>query len=309
VLIAVPEKWQEALKVEVGGKHPTLAATEDIEGGNRILNNTSGGVGTVGFNAYNYATAKYGVATCNHVTGLTDKSSKWIQYGSRANLQIPLNNHSVTNKNNVCVALDAAFDPFNNTTSVTWATSNKLRTQYGKDNGSSYCTVTGIIANSSFVVGTPVTKIGYTTNWQYGTITSTSSTAGSVAGGGFQTNHYVQPGDSGGPIFYCTASNDLLAGITCAKSSDYVTWAVKIKPLMFALSLDLVGSAKQYRVGDVNGDGVVNATDATWVTQAVNGTRTLTGNQWEAADVDMSKTITSADATKITTKVNGGNPW
>ena len=51
--------------------------------------------------------------------------------------------------------------------------------------------------------------------------------------------------------------------------------------------------------GDVNGDGVVNITDASFVAQYLEGTRTFTPCQLIAADVDGDGIVTTTDAQYI----------
>ena len=49
-------------------------------------------------------------------------------------------------------------------------------------------------------------------------------------------------------------------------------------------------------VGDVSGDGKINAVDARWVLQAASGARTLTEAQSAAADVNGDGKINAVDA-------------
>ena len=53
---------------------------------------------------------------------------------------------------------------------------------------------------------------------------------------------------------------------------------------------------KQYKLGDVNEDTKITATDALWVLQAAAGNRTLVGGAKSAADVNLDTKITATDA-------------
>ena len=61
--------------------------------------------------------------------------------------------------------------------------------------------------------------------------------------------------------------------------------------------------------GDVNGDGVVNITDALYVAQYLEGTRILTPCQLIAADVDGDGIITATDAQYIASYITGTQPY
>lgn len=58
-------------------------------------------------------------------------------------------------------------------------------------------------------------------------------------------------------------------------------------------------------LGDVNGDGAINAVDARWILQAVSGARTLTEEQRTAADVNGDGTINAVDARWVLQAVSG----
>ncbi len=57
--------------------------------------------------------------------------------------------------------------------------------------------------------------------------------------------------------------------------------------------------------GDLNGDGVVDSTDAALLYRAVNGKKELTGEQFTAADVNGDGTVDSTDAALLYRYVNG----
>ena len=66
--------------------------------------------------------------------------------------------------------------------------------------------------------------------------------------------------------------------------------------------LPLYSISKEYytiQYGDVNGDGKANGTDVLWITQSIEGTRTLTKQQLLNADVNGDGKIDSADADLI----------
>lgn len=58
-------------------------------------------------------------------------------------------------------------------------------------------------------------------------------------------------------------------------------------------------------LGDINGDGTINAVDARWILQAVSGARTLTEKQRTAADVNGDGTINAVDARWVLQAVSG----
>jgi len=57
--------------------------------------------------------------------------------------------------------------------------------------------------------------------------------------------------------------------------------------------------------GDVNGDGIINSTDAAIVYRSVNGRYTLTDSQKLSADVNGDGAVNSTDAALIYRYTNG----
>ena len=66
---------------------------------------------------------------------------------------------------------------------------------------------------------------------------------------------------------------------------------------MMVCSFSVVASAA--KLGDVNGDGKVTASDALYVLQAAAGSRTLTADQKKKADYNKDVNVTAIDARKI----------
>ena len=61
--------------------------------------------------------------------------------------------------------------------------------------------------------------------------------------------------------------------------------------------------------GDIDGNGMVNATYVTIVSSSVSGSGTLTSIQQQAANVDGVRRVTSTDTIAIQKVVNGGTPF
>ncbi len=72
---------------------------------------------------------------------------------------------------------------------------------------------------------------------------------------------------------------------------------------VMVLSLSIVAFAA--KLGDVNGDGMVKASDALYVLQAAAGTRTLTAEQKKKADYNKDGKVSAIDARKILQVVAG----
>ncbi len=72
---------------------------------------------------------------------------------------------------------------------------------------------------------------------------------------------------------------------------------------VMVMSLSIVAFAA--KLGDVNGNGKVQASDALMVLQSVAGTRTLTAAEKKRADADKNGTVTANDARKILQTVAG----
>lgn len=64
-------------------------------------------------------------------------------------------------------------------------------------------------------------------------------------------------------------------------------------------------NAPAITMGDINGDGVINAVDARWALQSASGVRTLSDEQFAAADVNGDGKITAVDARWILQAASG----
>lgn len=64
-------------------------------------------------------------------------------------------------------------------------------------------------------------------------------------------------------------------------------------------------NAPAIAMGDVNGDGAINAVDARWALQAASGARSLSDEQFAAADVNGDGKITAVDARWILQAASG----
>jgi hypothetical protein len=57
-------------------------------------------------------------------------------------------------------------------------------------------------------------------------------------------------------------------------------------------------------MGDVNEDGVVDATDKTWITDYIAGSQALTSAQLHAGDINSDGAVDSADKTIVDNYIN-----
>ena len=62
------------------------------------------------------------------------------------------------------------------------------------------------------------------------------------------------------------------------------------------------GSQATLQIGDVNGDGIINCTDSTWITESVLQNRTLTAEQKKRADMNGDGSISTLDAVLLSQK-------
>ena len=67
----------------------------------------------------------------------------------------------------------------------------------------------------------------------------------------------------------------------------------------------MIGTANEYRVGDINNDGVIDTTDSQLVMKYALGSATPSVLQREAADVNMDGQVDTTDARLILQKASG----
>lgn len=190
--------------------------------------------GTIGFHAKD-ASGNYGLVTNSHVA----PSGKSMKYDGKT-VGTP-SNSTIGGK------IDAAFIPFNNTSSVTWQSSYALK-EY---NTTIYGSIYDVASSSQIVEGSRVKKYGITSGVNYGYITYTSQSCTYYDEDGnlvatltdcIYFDNITQSGDSGGPVglvapiakakFYLTAitfAGNSATGVGC-KVSNIVS-AFNITPV------------------------------------------------------------------------------
>lgn len=284
----------------------TTTSTKYLYAGNHVYNATSGGGGTVGFNAYDYITDRYGVVTCEHVVGSGEVATDY-----HANII----GNGLSNK--VSTSLDATFIPFASTGDINWQTSTSIRLQNTTSSGDIVKIAQSV---SSGLEGETVYKFGMRTGYTSGTILNVyAATSPNVAF--IQTSCHAYFGDSGSALLKRSSSSSLtmcdlvgiMQSIRCVDKEDPTTFidsfAVKIKPILFTLDLSPVTTTSEFRVGDLDNDGQITSTDARLVSGAVNGTYMFTSAANEIADVNMDGLVSDEDATLILQKFAGSLSW
>ncbi len=185
---------------------------------------------TLGFNAYNASSGKYGVVTAAHfaTSGTTIYNALGYTIGKPSNRQFS-------------GSIDAAFIPFGTNISP----SDKIN-QLSSPND----TLTGYYSNSSIVQGMSTTKVGLSSGVTQGTVTSTSvsfTVAGTSLTNQFKVSNTQLEGDSGGPVFHALVgplqpgeirSNTLIGIVTVADSSNN-GYGSKAANIMSVLNISL----------------------------------------------------------------------
>jgi len=180
---------------------------------------------TLGFNAYRAADGKYGVITAAHfaTSGTSIKNANGTTIGSASARQLS-------------GSIDAAFVPFPNGITKSYKLLNSNLIAIDEN-------ITGYYQNSQIISGMATTKIGKTSGWNYGMVTSTNITlnvSGTTLTDQLRVSNTQLVGDSGGPVLdypYGPAIPWKLLGIATIADSSNNGYCSKVQNIMSALSI------------------------------------------------------------------------
>ncbi|MBU5431505.1 hypothetical protein [Intestinimonas sp. MSJ-38] len=205
-------------------------------GGDAIATNTSP-LGSVGYNAFNESTRKYGFVTAGHVASIGDRVSMFTSPYT----YVGTCTHSMIGGTTTTTygTGDAAFVPFETSSGTTWYTSYVLKNQSG---GSEYLQVDDIA--QSYMEGNSISIFGARSGKVNGTlqmVNATESVRDEHTGGYryyrnlLRYNAKLQPGDSGGAICYTAGGSNVLIGIVTSglngTRQDVIASRLRITPV------------------------------------------------------------------------------
>jgi len=185
--------------------------------------------GTIGFNAYDPVSGKYGVVTNAHVvyghTNWYNENNKLIG--------------TVTYSTMEDGPVDAAFITFTNSSTVTWVETYEPKLP---DGSTTY--LSEVLPEQYIVEGAPVYKIGITSGYTSGQILITDYTYYNISypdGGIYDITNTIkytntsQPGDSGGPVWFCEGSRGpghYLIAINFARDASENGYGIRVSNIV-----------------------------------------------------------------------------
>ena len=205
-------------------------------GGDAISTNTNS-LGSVGYNAFNESTRKYGFVTAGHVASIGDRVSMFTSPYT----YVGTCTHSMIGGTTTTTygTGDAAFVPFETSSGTTWYTSYVLKNQSG---GSEYLQIDDIA--QSYMEGHSISIFGARSGKVNGTlqmVNATDSVRDDHTGGYryyrnlLRYNATLQPGDSGGAICYTAGGSNVLIGIVTSglngTRQDVIASRLRITPV------------------------------------------------------------------------------
>ena len=165
---------------------------------------------SIGFQARDKSTNQLGIITCAHAApaGKTMFDKGGVAIG-------------IPSKRQQGGTIDAAFIPFQNTSSVTWVATNEIRWLNNGNLNATYYKYAAI--EGYIVVGRVVTKVGIGSGRNFGEILSTNATL--TVEGDYYTNviYYSntnKKGDSGGPVYFPESFDNYIMAVNFAGPSD-----------------------------------------------------------------------------------------